>query len=207
MKKVIFILLLSLFVLPFGAEAGKDEALSILQTKGDALFAIFNNPDYDNPAKKAEMKAKAEEIVMDTFDFEEFSTRTVGKRWRTFSEDEKTRFVLAFTHLLRNTYIGALDEYDGESIEYTSALEGNNGTRVEVRGNVTSKGKLYPVAFRMLQKNGKWVVYDVLFENISLIKNYREQFSSILATDAPDELIAKIEQKAKEVLDKPVTEK
>ena len=51
----------------------------------------------------------------------------------------------------------------------------------------------------MLPKNGTWLVYDVLIENISLVKNYRTQFQDILNTGSPDQLIAKVKAKAQEV--------
>ena len=73
------------------------------------------------------------------------------------------------------------------------------GTRVEQLTNLKlSDGRTIPVAYRMMAKNGSWVVYDVLVEGVSLVKNYRTQFQDILATDSPDDLIARIEQKARE---------
>ena len=72
--------------------------------------------------------------------------------------------------------------------------------RTEVRTVITMKdSKKVPVAYRMLPKNGKWMVYDVLIENISLVKNYRTQFQDILNTDSPENLIARIKAKAVEV--------
>ena len=59
--------------------------------------------------------------------------------------------------------------------------------------------KKVPVAYRMLPKNGTWFVYDVLIENISLVKNYRTQFQDILNSGSPDQLIAKVKAKAQEV--------
>lgn len=55
----------------------------------------------------------------------------------------------------------------------------------------------------MLVKNGKWVVYDVLIEGISMIKNYRDQFRDLLTRGQPDDLIAKIAAKAEEVKNQP----
>ena len=44
-----------------------------------------------------------------------------------------------------------------------------------------------------------WLVYDVLIENISLVKNYRTQFQDILNNGSPDQLIARVKGKAQEV--------
>ncbi len=210
MKKILFYLFLALLsstmlVQSSHANAGSasQEAQSVVQASVDELIAIVSSPEYKNPDTKAQKRKEAEDSVMKAFDFEEFSTRTVGPRWRSFTAEEKTAFIAAFTNLLRNTYIDALDNYSGQTVEYLSALEGNNGTRVEIRVNIQSNGQKFPLAFRMLKKNNAWVVYDVLIENISLIKNYREQFKSILQTAAPMELSAKIQEKAEEIVQNP----
>ena len=66
--------------------------------------------------------------------------------------------------------------------------------------NITMKdGKKVPVAYRMLPKDGIWRVYDVLIENISLVKNYRTQFQDILNSASPDQLIERVRAKAQEV--------
>ena len=48
-------------------------------------------------------------------------------------------------------------------------------------------------------KNGKWVVYDVLIENVSLIKNYRSQFQDDLTRGTPEQLIERVEARAREL--------
>ena len=132
-------------------------------------------------------------------DFEEFSARTAGQRWRSFTRDQQKRFAEAFAQLLISTYLGQLKDYNGEKVAYVSERANAKGTRVEQLTNLKlSDGRTIPVAYRMMAKNGSWVVYDVLVEGVSLVKNYRTQFQDILATDSPDDLIARIEQKARE---------
>ena len=65
--------------------------------------------------------------------------------------------------------------------------------------NELSDGKPVPVAYRMMLKNGKWVVYDVLIENVSLIKNYRSQFQDVLTRGTPEQLIERVEARAREL--------
>ncbi len=198
MKKILLIAFTAFFV-SYAPAFANEEALNRVKTSIDQVVAIVSDPSFKNPATHDAMEAKAEQIVMQLFDFSEFSARTVGRNWRNFNDDQKKRFEDAFTHLLRDTYIDSLDSYNGEHVLYDSVIEGNNGTRVEVRSFVVADNKKIPFAFRMLKKNNVWVVYDVLIENISLIKNYREQFASFLNSANPDELIAKVVEKNKEI--------
>ena len=79
-------------------------------------------------------------------------------------------------------------------------MRSGDGSKVEIRTEVAlNDGRRIPVSYRMLQKNGAWRVYDVLVENLSLVKNYRTQFQDILTTGTPDELIGRINEKAREV--------
>jgi len=55
-----------------------------------------------------------------------------------------------------------------------------------------------PIYYRMMIKNGKWKVYDVIIEKISLVKNYRTQFRSILRKESPGDLIERLKKKISE---------
>ena len=98
------------------------------------------------------------------------------------------------------TYLDRIQGYNGEKIEYSGEVLSTKGDRAEIQTIVTlSDGKPVPVAYRMMLKNGKWVVYDVLIENVSLIKNYRSQFQDVLTRGTPEQLIEKVEARAREL--------
>lgn len=192
-------LLLAFVLLPAAAQANSP-ARQALETATNRILNFIKNPDYVNPATRGPIRQQIEDEVLHIFDFGEFSSRTVGPRWHTFTPEQKKTFSDAFADLLISTYVNKIDGYNGEQVIYTGEVASPKGDRVEVRSVITMKdGKKVPVAYRMLPKNGKWMVYDVLIENISLVKNYRTQFQDILNTDSPENLIARIKDKAVEV--------
>ena len=89
-----------------------------------------------------------------------------------------------------------------QKIRFTGEVSANNGKRVEVQMEFLTSKQAHPVAFRMLEKNNRWVVYDVLIEGISMIKNYRDQFRDILAKGDPQTLIERVQAKALEQKEK-----
>ena len=191
--------LLALVLLPVGAQANSP-ARQALETSTNRILNFIKNPDYVNPTTRGPIRQQIEEEVLHIFDFSEFSSRTEGPRWRNFTPEQKREFSNAFADLLINTYLNRIDGYNGEQVLYTGEVSSAKGDRTEVRTVVTMRdGKKVPVAYRMLPKDGKWLVYDVLIENISLVKNYRTQFQDILNTDSPENLIARIKAKAMEV--------
>lgn len=171
-----------------------------LETSINRILSSIKNPDYVNPATRRPLRQQIEDEVLHIFDFKEFSSRTVGPRWSTFSPAQQQQFSDAFAELLLNTYLSKIDGYNGEQVVYTGEVSSPKGDRTEVRTVITMKdSKKVPVAYRMLPKDGTWFVYDVLIENISLVKNYRTQFQDILNSGSPDQLIAKVKAKAQEV--------
>lgn len=197
--KVFLPILLAAALLPVAAWA-VSPARQALETSITRILTSIKNPDYVNPATRGPLRQQIEDEVLHIFDFKEFSSRTVGPRWRSFSPVQQQQFSDAFAELLMNTYLSKIDGYNGEQVEYTGEVSSPKGDRAEVRTVITMKdGKKVPVAYRMLPKNGTWLVYDVLIENISLVKNYRTQFQDILNSNNPDQLIAKVKAKAQEV--------
>lgn len=193
------LVLLTVALLP-GAASASSPAQLALETSINRILGSIKNPDYVNPATRGPLRQQIEDEVLHIFDFKEFSSRTVGPRWGTFSPAQQQQFSDAFAELLMNTYLSKIDGYNGEQVVYTGEVSSPKGDRTEVRTLITMKdSKKVPVAYRMLPKNGSWLVYDVLIENISLVKNYRTQFQDILNTGSPDQLIAKVKAKAQEV--------
>ena len=184
------------------AHAADMTARQIAEAGAERILALLGDPAFKDPATKPAIRQKVEAEVLQLFDFDEFSTRTVGPGWRSFTPEQKEAFKTAFTDLLRNTYIDTLDEYDGQKVRFTGEVTANNGKRVEVQMEFLTSKQAYPVAFRMLEKKGRWVVYDVLIEGISMIKNYRDQFRDILAKGDPQTLIERVQAKAIEQKEK-----
>lgn len=182
--------------LALAANSGPKQSLETAVTR---VLDEIRNPDWVNPATRGPLRQRVEDEVFHIFDFGEFSSRTVGPRWRSFTPEQKQRFSDAFAHLLLNTYLNKVTGYNGEQVAYIGEMAQPDGKRVEVRTIITMKdGRKTPVNYRMLPKGDSWRVYDVIIENISLVKNYRTQFQDILNSASPDELIARVQEKANE---------
>lgn len=195
MYKILALLLC--FLLAPMAVAKAESPKVVLQVNIDQVMLILKNPDYKVAEKRAPLRDSIEKIIRNTFDFDEFSARTVGADWQKFTPEQKKQFYNSFANLLLLSYLDKVEGYNGEQITYNTETLSSKKDRAEVQTTVTlSDGKVIPVAYRLLLKNDHWVVYDVLIENISLIKNYRSQFQDVLAKGNPAELIARVEASA-----------
>ncbi len=181
---------------PAGA-ADLSAAKSALKERVDVILSILRDPAYENltPEKDKEQRAKLTAEVNKVFDWQELSMRAVGMYWKKFSGQEKKDFSEAFSGLLEATYLNQIRGNADGQVKYVGEREGKKG-RVEVQTMVISAGKEIPIDYRMHQSEGKWMVYDVLAEGVSLVQNYRSQLKDMLISNSPAQVIEKVRQKA-----------
>ncbi len=180
--------------------ADSSEARQALQLSVSRILSLIKNPDYVNPATREPLRMQIEDEVYHIFDFGEFSARTVGQGWKNFTSSQKQQFVDAFAELLFSTYLSQIDGYNGEEVFFTSERSNESGTRFDIATELTMQdGRTIPINYRLMPKNGSWVVYDVFVEGVSLVRNYRTQFQQILSSSSPDELIKTVKKRAREV--------
>lgn len=61
--------------------------------------------------------------------------------------------------------------------------------------------------FKMYNQDDQWLVYDLVFEGVSMVENYRSQFSAVLANDSVETLIERLRNKLEELRDKTLEER
>ena len=97
------------------------------------------------------------------------------------------------TKLLENTYIGKLEDYHYKNIEYLE--EKIQDDRAQVTTLVVRNDVKLPVNYILQLTPRGWMVYDINIEGVSLVRNYMEQFRSILRTGSFEGLVKIIEAK------------
>lgn len=135
----------------------------------------------------------ANEIVLPHFDFKYMSALALGKHWRRATDDQKQRFPQEFRSLLLRTYATALSEYTNEKVVYLPLRDDITLGDVSVHTEIQrDSGPAIPVSYGLHMNNGKWKVYDIKIDGISLVANYRSTFSSEIRRGGMDKLINKL---------------
>ena len=138
--------------------------------------------------------AEIRKVAQSLFDFEETARRTLGPHWSARTAEERREFVGLFTDLLERAYVRRIDGGAGGTVTYTA--ESIDGEEATVRTRVVTKqGTEIPLDYRMHRKNGRWLVYDVNIEGVSLIANYRTQFNKVIQTESYDALVRRLRSK------------
>jgi phospholipid transport system substrate-binding protein len=190
----LFYLFLVLFFLggtPVLASSGPTESLKpTLQ----GMIDILCDPAFKGKEHKELRREKIMAIVGEGFDFEEMSKLVLGRTWKKIDTQQREYFEQLFTKLLENAYIGKLEKYSGQEIIYKD--ERIKGKKAAVSTVVQSDGTPpLPVNYVMIEASSGWQVYDINIEGVSLLRNYREQFKSILRKEKFEGLIKVLEDK------------
>jgi phospholipid transport system substrate-binding protein len=154
----------------------------------------------DDPAMpRQDRRAAVRKIAHEAFDVGEAAQRVLARHWKDRTPTEREEFTQLFADLLEQTYIARMDEYGGERIKYLS--ESIDGKLASVRARiVTRTGTEVSVESRMNLRGDRWLIYDILIENVSLVANYRSQFDRIIRSSSYEELVRRLKTKRDEFL-------
>ena len=133
------------------------------------------------PADAAENGTRQADIrraAVDLFDFDEMSSRLLGQRWTDASPQERQDFVVLFTDLLQGAYLNSIGNYALTTITFQG--ETISGSYAQVQSRMAAGKGEVAIEYRLLEHDGRWAMYDVAVDGVSLISNYRSQFTTIL---------------------------
>jgi phospholipid transport system substrate-binding protein len=163
----------------------------------DKIIAIVSDPALKDPAKEKERREQIRRSVDEMCDWQEMSRRSLGRYWAQRSEQEKKEFIQLFGQLLERTYIDKVEGYSGEKVIYTGERVDGDYAEVDVK-IVTKKNTEIPVVYKLRSRDQKWWAYDMVVEGVSLVNNYRTQFSDIMAKSSFEGLMKKLREKSAE---------
>lgn len=151
----------------------------------------------DKTLHDAERREKLTSIIRPRFDLRTMSQWVLGVNWRRASETQKRRFIDLFSELLESTYVSKIKNYTDERVVYGQERIEDDRALVETR--VVTKSAEIPIVYRMIHKDGEWKVYDVVIENVSLVRNYRSTYDEIAREQGIDRLLERMEKKLAEL--------
>lgn len=136
------------------------------------------------------------EVVIPHFNFERMSKWVLGRYWREASPEQRERFEKEFRQLLVKTYATALTQYSDQKIEFLPVRVRTEDEDVLVRTEVRQGGGYtIPITYNMHRNDGKWMVYDVTIEGVSLVSNYRSSFAGQIRSHGIDRLISMLAER------------
>ena len=160
----------------------------------DEVLRIIRDKELKQAAKADERRSLLEKVVAERFDYQEMSRRALGAPWNQLSDKEQQEFVSLFQTLLTSSYAEKVESYSGEGVQYLN--ERTEKDYAEVRTKILSGKTEIPLDYRLINRGTDWRVYDVVVDGVSLVNNYRGQFTKILRASSYPDLVDQLRKKS-----------
>jgi phospholipid transport system substrate-binding protein len=176
-------------IIPAHATSSESPTEVVRATLTDVI-RILEDPKLKDPAKLMPRRHMLEDIIAGRFDYAEMSKRALAAYWTPLTNEQRNEFVDLFKAFLSDRYAEKIEGYSGEQVAYLS--ERIEGHYAEVRTELRSSKVEIPMDYRLVNKAGRWHAYDIIVDGVSLVKNYRSQFTSIIRSSSYDELVRRL---------------
>lgn len=164
----------------------------------EAILAIVNDPGLQGPEKEAERKGGVKRIIYDRFNFEVMARESLGVHWAKLTARQREEFVDLFGDLFEKSYNRLVIKFlpERKTLYGTEAVDGDHAL---VRTTMVSKNDdRLPVDYRLKKKGPRWVLYDVVIDGVSIVRNYQTQFNKIIRLSSYEALVKKMKIRQQE---------
>jgi phospholipid transport system substrate-binding protein len=191
-RRIAALLILATLVTVGVAQAAEPQ--EVIKTYIDSFVQVLRDPAYAGEAKKAQQSERLWQVIQGGFDFQGIAVVAVGANWKRFSQAEKDEFSQVFAQLLRTNYLKKIQEnYQRQEVRILNQ-EIYDGKKALVKSSISRQGGDIPVDYRLWLRDGRWQIYDVTVEGVSLVQNYRVQFNDFLLKGTPAGLVQRVRE-------------
>jgi phospholipid transport system substrate-binding protein len=176
-----------------GQEPGPD---LLLKTVSEEVIAEIRKDKAMQAGDGAKIAALVETKIVPHFDFRRITQIAVGRGWRSATPEQQARLTEEFKTLLVRTYSGAVASYRDHVIEFRPLRAAASDTEVTVRSVVRHAGAAaVAIEYDLAKTGGRWKVFDVRIDGISLVATYRSAFAEEFANRGVDGVISLLARK------------
>jgi len=185
-------LCLHLMAAPVYAQPATEEPLQTVDTLHQALLEGMKN------AQKLGFQGRyqhLEPVVRGNFDFPRIASIVVGRDWLTLDKPHQQEFLRVFSRLSIDTYADRFDAYAGEQFQYASTRDVKHGRKLVRTKLVKSNGEAVQLDYLLQQKDGKWLILNVVADGVSDLSLKRAEYTHIIKDKGFDTLLDKLREK------------
>ncbi|GGP75314.1 MlaC/ttg2D family ABC transporter substrate-binding protein [Shewanella ulleungensis] len=172
MKSIIFLLMI--LVMPSLALAAQEPTERVKLGVAD-IIGIAS----DSALSVEQKKQSLSDVIEKHVDIQASAQRVLGKYWRQASDTEKRQFMVLLKGVLVDTYIVLLEQYDNQTVDYTSETI-KKKVYASVDTEIHTKENIIPVSYQLYQRNNEWKIYDFVAEGLSMIRTFSNDYKSTL---------------------------
>jgi phospholipid transport system substrate-binding protein len=204
MKKMLKTGILALALcIPLRLQAGPAPQ-QIIQDAAEQVRSILKKKAKKGSQAEKKQKNKLKKIVDKFLDYQELSKRSLGPHWKDRSAEEQSEFTQLLRDLIEEAYTQPISDNIEFTMEYEEeeiAEDGATASVIAVASAKNKKGKTVSedLTFHLYLKVKKWMIYDVEFGDVSLVRHYRGEFNRKIKKESYAALIKAMKKKLKEI--------
>jgi len=174
-----------------------ESPLELVRRTTEQAVAVLQNPSLKD--RLQERSDKFWQIALPRFDTQEIAKRCLGPQWSQLTEEQRKEFVQLFVELVKGSYQSTLERHTSDA-RLSFDGEHTEGDFAEVNTQILAPSQEKPLSvnYRLHRLGEKWLIYDVVAENVSMVRNYRNQFGRILKESSYEGLVQALKKKIKD---------
>jgi len=170
---------------PPGSETLTEAPRALVAATVRQVLDVLAEPGLDD----AQRSRRIEALAFSVFDFKTMGKLVLARNWKKLDKEERVVFAEEFRQYLARNYGSRLERYEKAEVEVLRA-------RVEPRNDVTVLtrvvGSQYDgieMNYRLRERKGQWKIIDIVVEGVSMLANFRAQFSEVVSREGVDGLL------------------
>ncbi len=174
-----------------------DDPQVLVQSVAEQVLAELKKDEADLEAHPDHINDIVDRYIIPHVDFQRMARWVLGKYWRRATPGQRKRFVEEFKRLLVRTYATSLLEYTDQTLTFLPFRGDPARGDVTVRSQIDQPGGFpIPIDYKLHRnKDGRWLIYDIAIDGVSLVSNYRSSFAREIARKGIDGLIETLAEK------------
>ncbi len=170
------------FIVLFSPLTAKAETNEFHRGAGEFVKSLANDAITNLTLRTmtdAERKANLRGILKSYFDVRSIGKWVLGRHWRRASARERAEYLRLFEDLIVNNYAQRFKGYSNEKIKLMGTA--SRGQTAIVKSVIERAGqKPIRVDWRVTYPDGRYKIFDIVVEGVSMIQTQRSEFSSVI---------------------------
>jgi phospholipid transport system substrate-binding protein len=154
------------------------------------LQALIKRYQPSNAAQRDTLKR----MINGMFSFPELGKRSLGKTWTTLKKADQDTFLSVFKKAVESSSIKRLESYKADSTNYSASV--GTGDKTVVTATIWRNGKSSKAVYKLFQQGSNWLAWDLVLDNVSSLRTYKDQFTTIIAKDGFPGVISRLRAKS-----------
>ena len=190
MKKVILTFLFLLFCNFVFAEITNKDIEEFADTMSKRSQSIVNNEKLTEKQRQEEYKNFASDIV----DANWVAKFVLGRNWRDLTPAQQQEFLELYREYLLQNYMPKIKDYNKEIKVDKIVKQKEKVFMVSLKTKDKTNRDVF-VNFRLIDKDGKILITDIIPEGISFISNQRSDINSAISQNGYDKFIKSLRER------------